>query len=71
MLKFDRLMTAEMIKLRGLGFSQKEIADKLGVVPGTISYQLKRIKKIALKEGNTDIYDYYMQPLKQGKGETQ
>jgi len=65
MQKFDRKMTAEMIKLRGLGFSQAEIAAKLGVTPGAISYQLKRIKKLALKDDGADeVYDYYTQPLK-------
>ena len=58
--KFDAGKVAEMIKLRGLGFSQKEIADKTGVTPSAISYQLKRIKKLALKEGVNEVYEYYM-----------
>lgn len=62
--KFDAGKVAEMIKLRGLGFFQKEIADKLGVTPSAISYQLKRIKKLALKEGVNEVYEYYMNWLK-------
>lgn len=44
----------EIVKLRGLGYTQQEIGDKLGVTAATISYQLKRINKIARKEGNED-----------------
>ena len=42
----------EIVKLRGLGYSQQEIADKLGVTAATISYQLKRINKIAKADGD-------------------
>lgn len=49
----------EIVKLRGLGYSQSEIADKLGVVPGTISYQLRRIKKLSMKEGVNEVFNYY------------
>ena len=42
----------EIVKLRGLGYSQQEIADRLGVTAGTISYQLQRINKIAKADGD-------------------
>ena len=46
----------EIIKYRGLGYSQKEIADRLGVSPATISYQLNRINKIARKDGDDNAF---------------
>jgi len=42
----------EIVKLRGLGYSQKEIAERLGVSPATISYQLNRINEIAKRDGD-------------------
>lgn len=42
----------DIIRLRGLGFSQKEIAKELMQSQQTISYALKQIKKayLAVKE---------------------
>ena len=62
--KFDYRMTAELIKHRGIGYNQSEIAAKLGVSVGTISYQLKRLRRLAEKEGADSVYSYYTQPLK-------
>jgi transcriptional regulator with XRE-family HTH domain len=44
----------EIVKLRGLGYTQEEIANRLGVTSATISYQLKRINKVAREEGDND-----------------
>ncbi len=51
---------ATIVKLRGLGFNQKEIANELEVSPATISYQLKQIKKLALKEGIDNVFQHYV-----------
>jgi len=40
--------------MRGLGYSQSEIAKELNVSQSAIQYQLKRIKKRAQKEGEDD-----------------
>lgn len=56
---------ATIVKLRGLGFSQKEIAEEIGdISPATISYQLKRIKKLALKEGIDEVFQHYIHWMK-------
>ena len=36
---------AELLKLRALGWSQAEIAEKLGTSQQVIGYQLKKLKK--------------------------
>jgi len=51
MKKLTQTDLATIVKLRGLGFSQAEIAAKLHVTAGTISYQLIQIKKEALANG--------------------
>lgn len=50
--KLTETDVGEIVKLRGLGYSQKEIAVRLGVSPATISYQLNRINKIAKRDGD-------------------
>lgn len=50
-----------MIKMRGLGFTQKDIADKLGVTQGAIQWNLTKLKQMALKKGINAIYKEYMQ----------
>jgi len=50
-----------IVKLRGLGFSQKEIAEQIGnITPATISYQLSRINKLALKDGIDEVFEFYV-----------
>jgi len=44
----------EIVKLRGLGYTQQEIAKRLGVTSAAISYQLKRINKIAKRDGDNN-----------------
>lgn len=46
----------KMIKLRGLGYSLKEIADILGMTGGAIQYQLKEVKKLSIKEGVDEVF---------------
>ncbi|MCZ7401209.1 MAG: helix-turn-helix domain-containing protein [Candidatus Methanoperedens sp.] len=48
---------AEIIKMRGLGYSQEDIAQRLGVSQSAIQYQLARINKRAKKEGDDDTFN--------------
>ena len=41
----DPKQLAKLLQLRGLGWSQQEIADAIGVSRQVIGYQLKRLKK--------------------------
>lgn len=56
----DRRLTereiAEIVKMRGLGYSQAEIAQEFGVSQSAIQYQLAKIKDRALKEGNDEVF---------------
>ena len=45
---------AEIVKMRGLGYNQAEIAQRLGVSQSAIQYQLARINERARKEGNEE-----------------
>lgn len=47
---------AEIIKMRGLGYSQEDIARRLGVSQSAIQYQLARINKRAQREGDDDTF---------------
>jgi len=63
--RLNIIQISNIVKLRGLGFSQKEIGDKIGnVTQEAISYQLKRIKKLALKEGINEVFQYYLSWMK-------
>ena len=42
---------AEIMKLRGLGYSHKEIAKRLKTTQGVVQYRLKQLKKRAGEEG--------------------
>ncbi len=58
---------ATIVKLRGLGFHQKEIADKLDVTPAAISYQLIQIKKQAQEHGIDKTFNIHCAWLKEEK----
>ena len=47
---------AEIVKMRGLGYKQSEIARCLGVSQAAIQYQLARINARARREGNDDVF---------------
>lgn len=47
---------AEIVKMRGLGYSQDEIAQFLGVSQSAIQYQLARINERARNDGNDDTF---------------
>lgn len=64
MKKMDIPKTAKMIMLRGLGYKQAEIAERLEVVPATISYQLRRLRKLAEEHDPESLFEYYIKGLK-------
>jgi len=64
MKKMDIAKMARMIMLRGVGYQQAEIAEELEVVPATISYQLRRLRKLAEEHDPKDIFKYYIEGLK-------
>ena len=47
---------AEIVKMRGLGYNQSEIAQRLGVIQSAIQYQLARINERARKEGDDNVF---------------
>ena len=47
---------AEIVKMRGLGYGQAEIAHHLGVSQSAVQYQLAKINKRARQEGNDDVF---------------
>lgn len=47
---------AEIVKLRGLGFSQTDIGNRLGVKQSAVQYQLARINERARNEGIEDVF---------------
>ena len=42
----------KIVMKRGLGYTQKEIADQLGITQRAVSYRLKQIRKMC--DGRTD-----------------
>ena len=47
---------AQIVKLRGLGYSQAEIAQHLNVSQSAIQYQLTRINERARNQGDDDTF---------------
>jgi len=45
-----------IVILRGLGYSQAEIGEKLGVTGTAIQYHLKKINKRAITEGDNQTF---------------
>ena len=46
----------EIVKMRGLGYNQAEIAQQLGVSQSAIQYQLAKINGRAREEGNDNTF---------------
>ena len=42
---------AIVVKLRGLGWSQQEIAEEVGMSRQAVAYQLNRLKQMSLEKG--------------------
>jgi len=53
-------LKAQVVMLRGLGYSQKNISDKLGVSQSTVSYTLSEVNKNAKEEGDEPSYTAIM-----------
>ena len=47
---------AELLKLRAIGFSQKEIAEKIGTSQQVVAYHLKKLKEDAKKKGAEEVF---------------
>lgn len=48
---------AELLKMRALGWSQKEIADALDKSQQVIAYQLKKLKMESKKKGTDEVFN--------------
>ena len=48
---------AEMLKLRALGWNQKEIAEALDKSQQVIAYQLKKLKSASKKKGTDEVFN--------------
>ncbi|MDG1524533.1 MAG: winged helix-turn-helix domain-containing protein [Candidatus Thalassarchaeaceae archaeon] len=47
---------AKLVKLRALGWSQKEIAEQIGLSRQAVAYQLQRLKSESLKTNVDDVF---------------
>jgi len=50
-------MIAELLKLRALGWSQAEIAEKLETSQQVIGYHLKKLKKQSKEKGTDEVFN--------------
>jgi|TARA_Y100000588_G_scaffold217010_1_gene230891 orotate phosphoribosyltransferase-like protein len=48
---------ASLMKLRGIGWSQKEIADTLGTSQQVVAYHLKKMKEEAKQKSPDDVFN--------------
>ena len=48
---------ASLMKLRGIGWSQKEIADTLGTSQQVVAYHLKKMKEEEKKKSPDDVFN--------------
>ena len=53
----DATQLSELLKLRGIGWSQKEIAEKIVTSQQVVAYQLKKLKEDALKGDPEDVFN--------------
>ncbi|MFL2956528.1 MAG: winged helix-turn-helix transcriptional regulator [Candidatus Thalassarchaeaceae archaeon] len=53
----DATQLSELLKLRGIGWSQKEIAEKIGTSQQVVAYQLKKLKEDSLKGDPEDVFN--------------
>ena len=47
---------ASILKLRGIGWSQKEIADTIGASQQVVAYHLKKLREESKKKGADDVF---------------
>ncbi len=48
---------ASLMKLRGIGWSQKEIADTLGTSQQVVAYHLKKMKEETKQKSPDDVFN--------------
>ena len=48
---------AELLKLRALGWSQAEIAERLGTSQQVVGYHLKKLKEQSMKLGTDQVFN--------------
>jgi len=47
---------ASILKLRGIGWSQKEIADTIGASQQVVAYHLKKMREESRQKGVDDVF---------------
>jgi|TARA_B100001750_G_scaffold85910_1_gene67775 orotate phosphoribosyltransferase-like protein len=47
---------ASILKLRGLGWTQKEIADTIGASQQVVAYHLKKLREESKEKGADDVF---------------
>ena len=47
---------ASILKLRGLGWTQKEIADTIGASQQVVAYHLKKLREASKEKGADDVF---------------
>ena len=47
---------ASILKLRGIGWSQKEIADPIGASQQVVAYHLKKMRDASRQKGADDVF---------------
>jgi orotate phosphoribosyltransferase-like protein len=47
---------ASILKLRGIGWSQKEIADTIGTSQQVVAYHLKKMREESRQKGVDDVF---------------
>ena len=47
---------ASILKLRGLGWTQKEIADTIGASQQVVAYHLKKLREASKEKGAHDVF---------------
>ena len=52
----DAKQLADLLKLRAIGWSQKDIAEAIGISQQVVAYQLKKLKEASLKKGVDDVF---------------
>ena len=47
---------ASILKLRGLGWTQKDIADTIGASQQVVAYHLKKLREASKEKGADDVF---------------
>jgi hypothetical protein len=52
----DAKQLSDLLKFRAIGWSQKDIAEAIGISQQVVAYQLKKLKEASLKKGVDDVF---------------